>query len=189
MRQRNKGVPTGRPRSWPRGGAGAPGGVKSASGATWKGDLNILSSVHSACLLWAKYDCHWFWTFKVLALSIENILITEYWILKLPTAPARTLNCGWILQPWIQNVLMTSLCCYCLVSQLCPTLCNPIDYSPPGSSVLGILQARILCGLPFSIPGDLPQSRDQTCLLQVPCIAGRFFTTELSPTNNSTYVL
>ena len=28
--------------------------------------------------------------------------------------------------------------------QLCPTLCDPIDSSPPGSSVLGILQARTL---------------------------------------------
>ena len=28
--------------------------------------------------------------------------------------------------------------------QLCPTLCNPIDGSPPGSSVPGILQARTL---------------------------------------------
>ena len=26
----------------------------------------------------------------------------------------------------------------------CPTLCNPVDYNPPGSSVHGILQARIL---------------------------------------------
>ena len=32
----------------------------------------------------------------------------------------------------------------CLVSKLCPTLCNPRDCSPPGSSVHGILQARIL---------------------------------------------
>ena len=31
-----------------------------------------------------------------------------------------------------------------LVTQLCLTLCDPIDYSPPGSSVHGILQARIL---------------------------------------------
>ena len=31
-----------------------------------------------------------------------------------------------------------------LVAQLCPTLCNPMDYSPSGSSVHGILQARIL---------------------------------------------
>ena len=31
-----------------------------------------------------------------------------------------------------------------LVAQYCPTLCNPMDYSPPGSSVHGILQAQIL---------------------------------------------
>ena len=31
-----------------------------------------------------------------------------------------------------------------LVTQSCPTLCNPMDYSPPGSSVHEILQARIL---------------------------------------------
>ena len=32
----------------------------------------------------------------------------------------------------------------CVVTQLCPTLCDPLDCSPPGSSVHGILQARIL---------------------------------------------
>ena len=31
-----------------------------------------------------------------------------------------------------------------LVTKSCPTLCNPMDYKPPGSSVHGILQARIL---------------------------------------------
>ena len=31
-----------------------------------------------------------------------------------------------------------------LVSQSCPTLCDPMDCSPPGSFVHGILQARIL---------------------------------------------
>ena len=38
----------------------------------------------------------------------------------------------------------------------CPTLCNPIDYSPPGSSVHGIIQTRIWSGLPFPSPGDIP---------------------------------
>ena len=32
----------------------------------------------------------------------------------------------------------------CLFTQSCPTLCTPMDCSPPGSSVLGILQTRIL---------------------------------------------
>ena len=36
--------------------------------------------------------------------------------------------------------------------QSCPTLCDPIDGSPPGSSVPGILQARTLSGLPFPSP-------------------------------------
>ena len=36
--------------------------------------------------------------------------------------------------------------------QLCPTLCDPIDNSPPGSPVPGILQARTLEGLPFPSP-------------------------------------
>ena len=36
--------------------------------------------------------------------------------------------------------------------QSCPTLCYPIDESPPGSPVPGILQARTLSGLPFPSP-------------------------------------
>ena len=32
----------------------------------------------------------------------------------------------------------------CSVTRSCPTLCDPVDYSPPGSSVHGIFQARIL---------------------------------------------
>ena len=43
-----------------------------------------------------------------------------------------------------------------LVAQLCPTLCNAMDCSPPGSSVHGILQARILGWVAISSPGDLP---------------------------------
>ena len=44
----------------------------------------------------------------------------------------------------------------CSVTQFSPTLCNSIDCSPPGFSVHGILQARILSRLPFSTPGYLP---------------------------------
>ena len=47
-------------------------------------------------------------------------------------------------------------CWIVLVIQLCPILCDPIDWSQPGCSVHGILQARILDGLPFPPPGDLP---------------------------------
>ena len=43
-----------------------------------------------------------------------------------------------------------------LVAQLCLTLCSPMDCSPPGSSVHGILQARILEWVAIPFPGDLP---------------------------------
>ena len=55
-----------------------------------------------------------------------------------------------------------------LVAQSCLTLCNSMDYSPPGSSAHGILQARILewVAIPF-FRGSSPP-RDQT---QVSCIS------------------
>ena len=48
-----------------------------------------------------------------------------------------------------------SCCCY-LAAQSCLTLCDPMDCSPPGSSVHGISQPRILEWLPCPSPGDLP---------------------------------
>ena len=44
------------------------------------------------------------------------------------------------------------MCCVCLVAQPCLILCDPMNCSPPGSSVHGILQARILewVAIPFS---------------------------------------
>ena len=42
------------------------------------------------------------------------------------------------------------------VTQSCLTLCDPMDCSPPGSSIHGIFQARYWSGLPFPSPGDLP---------------------------------
>ena len=60
-----------------------------------------------------------------------------------------------------------------LVIQLCLTLCDPVDYSPPGSSVHAILWARIceLVAIPFSRGSS--QLRDRTL---VSCVAGIFFT-------------
>ena len=47
-------------------------------------------------------------------------------------------------------------CCCCSVAKSCLTLCNPMNYSPPGFSVHGIFQATILDWLRFSSPGNLP---------------------------------
>ena len=81
--------------------------------------------------------------------------------------------------PWSKPqsifILILTTCVYVcvLVTQSCLTLCNPVDCSPPGSSVHGILQARMLewVAVPFSTGSS--QLWDQT---QVSCIAGIFFT-------------
>ena len=56
------------------------------------------------------------------------------------------------------------------VAQSCPTLCDPMDCSPPGSSVHGILQARILEWVAISFSRGSSWSRDRT---QVSRITGR----------------
>ena len=51
---------------------------------------------------------------------------------------------------------------------LCPTLCDPMDHNPPGFSVHGILQARILELVAISSSRDLPDSEMEPvalCLL------------------------
>ena len=71
------------------------------------------------------------------------------------------------------KVQCASACVRALVAQLSPTLCDPMDCSPPGFSVRGILQARVLewIAIPFSIGTSQP--RDRTL---VSCITGRSFT-------------
>ena len=59
------------------------------------------------------------------------------------------------------------------VAQSCPTLCDPMDCSPPGSSVRGIFQARTLEWVAISFARRSSQPRDWT---QVSRIAGRRFT-------------
>ena len=59
-----------------------------------------------------------------------------------------------------------------------PTLWNPMDCSPRGSSVHGILQARILDWVVMSSSRGSSWPRDWTCISCGSCNAGRFFTTE-----------
>ena len=61
----------------------------------------------------------------------------------------------------------------CSVAQLWPTLCGPVDYSLPGSSVHGIFQAKILEGVAISFS----KGSSQLAYLTSPALAGRFFTT------------
>ena len=81
---------------------------------------------------------------------------------------------------WDFPLLLADLCPWkwggavkVLVAQLCPTLCDPMHRSPSGSSVHGILQARILKwgAIPFSRGSSRP--RDRTLVSH---ITGGFFT-------------
>ena len=67
----------------------------------------------------------------------------------------------------------SALCVKVLVSQSCPTICNPMDCSLPGSSVPGILKAGILEWIAIPFPRGSSRPRVQTW---VSCIIGRFFT-------------
>ena len=58
----------------------------------------------------------------------------------------------------------------CLVTQSCLTLCNPMDCSPPGSSVHGILLARLLEWVTISSSRKSSQPRDRTCVSGISCI-------------------
>ena len=96
------------------------------------------------------------------------------------------LLCIWVHNPWIRtcplmmtnfsSVLFWHLCVLGLAMRLqsplrtattkslqsCLTLCDPVDCSPPGSSIHGILQARILEWVAMPSPRGSSQPRDQT---------------------------
>ena len=65
----------------------------------------------------------------------------------------------------------------CLVAQSRLTLCNPMGYSLPGSSLHGILSRQEhWSGMPCRPPGDLPNPGIEPESLMYPALAGRFFT-------------
>ena len=67
---------------------------------------------------------------------------------------------------------------YCMSAQSRLTLCDLMDYSPPGSSVHGIFQARILEWVAIFYSKGSSPSRDQIHISHLSCATGRFFTAE-----------
>ena len=76
----------------------------------------------------------------------------------------------------IENNLRQSVYMHAKLLQLCLTLRGPMDSSLPGSSIHGILQARILEWVACPPPGDLPNPGIKPMSLISPALAGRFFT-------------
>ena len=65
---------------------------------------------------------------------------------------------------------------HAMLLQLRPTFCNPMGYSPPGSSVHGILQARILEWVAKPSSGDLPNPGNESTSVTSPAFANGLFT-------------
>ena len=89
-----------------------------------------------------------------------------------------------LTQGWCKASLSVLYHCVCMCVCTCvhartqsgPTVGDPMDCSPPGSSLHGNLQARILEWVAMPSSRGSSRSRDQTCASCVSCIAGRFFT-------------
>ena len=97
---------------------------------------------------WEKQDeggraQHPLWARMVVALWLNQVL----WFQSL-----------WVLYCNAVSVSMFKESWCCLVAKLCPSLCEPMDCSPPGSSVVGFPRQEYCSGLPFPSPGDLPDS-------------------------------
>ena len=71
------------------------------------------------------------------------------------------------------------------VTQSCLTLCNPMDYRLPGSSIHGIFQARVLEWVAISFSRGSSWPRDWTWVF---CIAGRCFTVWATREANEVYL-
>ena len=88
-----------------------------------------------------------------------------------PWAPSRAVIFPAGLQAPQGYCEFSSSCC--LLTKSCPTLFRAVDCSPPGSSVCGISQARVLewVAISFSTGSSRPRG-----LILFPALAGRFFT-------------
>ena len=97
----------------------------------------------------------------------------------------RTLEHCWWEYKLVQSLWKTVCACLHAQSlQSCLILCNPMDWSPPGFSAHGILQAIILEWVAITSSRGTSQDRYWTSIF---CIAGGFFTTEpqANPMENS----
>ena len=82
--------------------------------------------------------------------------------------------------PFVSAIHGGAVCVRARLLQSCPALCHPVDHSPPGFSVHGILQARILDWVAISSSRGSSWLRIEPTSLASPALAARFFTTGAS---------
>ena len=110
--------------------------------------------VQQYCWLWSLWNqfIEWYYLFTIWAISLLYISMEEYCssMSIMNCAPEFSYLIGYQYLLLTHNTLQFHCVCVCvcvcvvLVAQLCPALCNPMDYSLPGSSVHEILQAKML---------------------------------------------
>ena len=92
----------------------------------------------------------------------------------------------WLVVSWLllrikltlkKFLILLECVCACIVSQSRLTLCDPMDCSPPGSSVHGILQARKLEWVAISCSRASSWPRDQNCVSVFTVLTVRFLNT------------
>ena len=115
------------------------------------------------CIFYSNYCLTCFSSMKLISKLFSFLLLILY------THSYGLLSVTANLHPFKTAVLSTF--------QSCPTLCDPLSYSLPDSSVHGILQARTLEWVALPSSRGPSQLRDWTASLLSPVLAGRFFTT------------
>ena len=122
----------------------------------------------------------WHWTDH--CLSVRRFPSLSVGLTELSSYPCETHMERSIWPSWIDGIHQHFMCCVLYCDKLllsCLTLCDPMDCSPPGSSVHGILQARILERVALPSSRGSAQLRDQITItsLTSPALAGKCFTT------------
>ena len=108
-----------------------------------------------------------FWNY--LAFCMIQLMLAIWFLLPLPflnpawTSGSSRFTYCWSLAWRILRITLLTCAAAAKSLQSCPTLCDPIDGSPPSSPIPGILQARTLEWLPF--PSPMHESQiTQSCL-------------------------
>ena len=135
----------------------------------------LLSSCKERCLcnLWPSL------ALRNIKVSILWVLSTTVCVLKLFEQLERLedLETLFVKEAEAPKQRCVTLCC-CLVAQKRASLCNPTDYSPPGSSVRGVLQARTLQWVAFPSSRGSSQPWHWT---RISCISRRIFFNRWAP--------
>ena len=110
-------------------------------------------------------------------MRLENLILKTEWVITVSNTRGRTMRrlaLGTPRKRWAARHKHAAKRGYrvnlhaCSVARLCLTLCNPTDWGPPGSSVHGISQARVLDWVcHFLLQGIFPTQGSNLCLLRL----------------------